>query len=50
MTARENGDQGMRDNPLRWYLRQHVLAGMRSAGEPVCDYDSEEPGDVVSRS
>jgi hypothetical protein len=48
MGARENGDWGVRDNPLRWYLRQCVLA--RGAGEPVCDYDPEEPGDVVSRS
>lgn len=49
ITARENGEQGARDNLLSWHFRQCVLANMRGAGAPVWDYDSDGPGDVVGR-
>ncbi|KAF8467169.1 HNH endonuclease-domain-containing protein [Kalaharituber pfeilii] len=49
VTAHENGNEGVRDNLLRWHLRQCVFANMRRSGEPLWDYDSIDPGDVVGR-
>ncbi|KAK6511443.1 hypothetical protein TWF481_000359 [Arthrobotrys musiformis] len=49
VSARENGDRGVRDALLMWHFRQCVLKNMRGSGEPSWDYGPNEGGDVVGR-
>ncbi|KAK9326103.1 HNH endonuclease-domain-containing protein, partial [Lipomyces orientalis] len=47
-----NGEEGARDELLRWHFRQAVLANMRGAGEPSFEMDfppgSDMMGDILS--
>ncbi|KAK9243839.1 HNH endonuclease-domain-containing protein [Lipomyces tetrasporus] len=47
-----NGDDGVRDELLRWHFRQAVLVNMRGAGEPSFEMDfppgSDMMGEILS--
>ncbi|KAK9327123.1 HNH endonuclease-domain-containing protein [Lipomyces starkeyi] len=42
-----NDERSVRDELLRWHFRQAVLANMRSAGEPVLEFDFPPGTDMV---